>query len=158
LVEDEAHRHFAGHCTVIRPGLIVGPGDETDRFSYWPLRVQRGGSVLTPPLADRVSFIDARDLATGQVRPIRIGGRCFIGGGSMILPGVTVGDEVIVAAGAVVTRDVPPRSIVAGNPARIIRSDIEVVRFGRLKSADEHALRQRQAGQVTPDSGPRPAP
>ncbi len=68
LVEDEAHRHFAGHCTVIRPGLIVGPGDETDRFSYWPLRVQRGGSVLTPPLADPVSFIDARDLAEWTVR------------------------------------------------------------------------------------------
>lgn len=68
LVEDEAHRQFAGHCTVIRPGLIVGPGDETDRFSYWPLRVQRGGAVLTPPLADRVSFIDARDLAEWTVR------------------------------------------------------------------------------------------
>ena len=61
LCEDEAHRHFAGRCTVVRPGLIVGPGDETDRFSYWPLRVRRGGRVLVPPLADPVTFVDVRD-------------------------------------------------------------------------------------------------
>ncbi len=66
--EDEAMARFAGRCTVIRPGLIVGPGDETDRFSYWPLRVQRGGRVLTPPLLDPVKFIDARDLAEWTVR------------------------------------------------------------------------------------------
>lgn len=68
-VEREAARQFGeAHCTVIRPGLIVGPGDETDRFSYWPLRVQRGSRVLTPPLADPVMFIDARDLAEWTVR------------------------------------------------------------------------------------------
>lgn len=83
------------------------------------------------------TLLDARDLASGEVRPIRIGRRCFIGGGSMIMPGVTIGDESIVAGGAVVMADVPPRSIVAGNPARVIRSDIEVGRFGRLKGADD---------------------
>ncbi len=68
LVEDEAQRQFAGHCTIIRPGLIVGPGDETDRFSYWPLRLLRGGAVLTPPLTDPVRYIDARDLAEWTIR------------------------------------------------------------------------------------------
>jgi 2'-hydroxyisoflavone reductase len=68
LVEDEVHRQFAGHCTVIRPGLIVGPGDETDRFTYWPLRVQRGGPTLVPPRADPVKFVDARDLAEWTIR------------------------------------------------------------------------------------------
>lgn len=141
-----------------RTGLIIDSSSSLSLSSRL-IPGQPGGLTVGPDtLIAFKTLIDARDLATGQVRPIRIGGRCFIGGGSMILPGVTVGDEVIVAAGAVVTRDVPPRSIVAGNPARIIRSDIEVVRFGRLKSADEHALRQRQARQVTPDSGPRPAP
>lgn len=68
LSEDEAHRQFPGITTVIRPGLIVGPGDETDRFSYWPLRLQRGGKVLVPPLKDPVKFIDARDLAEWTIR------------------------------------------------------------------------------------------
>ena len=64
----------------------------------------------------------------------RIGRRCFIGARSMIMPGIAVGDGSIVAAGSVVTKDVPARSIVAGNPARIIRSDIEVGPYGRLRS------------------------
>lgn len=63
LCEDEAHRQFPGITTVVRPGLIVGPGDETDRFTYWPLRLQRGGAVLVPPLQDPVMWIDVRDLA-----------------------------------------------------------------------------------------------
>ncbi|MFH7041147.1 NAD-dependent epimerase/dehydratase family protein [Paucibacter sp. JuS9] len=68
LSEDEAHKHFAGMTTVIRPGLIVGPGDETDRFSYWPHRLQRGGKTLVPPLQDPVKFIDGRDLAEWAIR------------------------------------------------------------------------------------------
>ncbi len=66
--EDEAHRQFKGDTTVIRPGLIVGPGDETDRFSYWPVRLARGGDVLVPPANDPVQFIDARDLAEWTIR------------------------------------------------------------------------------------------
>jgi acetyltransferase-like isoleucine patch superfamily enzyme len=55
-----------------------------------------------------------------------IGKRCFIAVGAIILPGVKIGDEVIVGAGAVVTKDVPPNVIVAGNPARIIRENIRM--------------------------------
>lgn len=68
LSEDEAHKQFKGITTVIRPGLIVGPGDETDRFTYWPVRIARGGKVLVPPSADPVQFIDARDLAEWTIR------------------------------------------------------------------------------------------
>lgn len=66
--EDEAHKQFAGMTTVIRPGLIVGPGDETDRFTYWPVRLARGGDVLVPPAADPVQFVDARDVAEWTIR------------------------------------------------------------------------------------------
>ena len=55
-----------------------------------------------------------------------IGKRCFIAVGATILPGVKIGDEVIVGAGSVVTRDVPSNVIVAGNPARIIRENIRM--------------------------------
>jgi 2'-hydroxyisoflavone reductase len=67
--EQEAQHWFKDITTVIRPGLIVGPGDETDRFSYWPLRLRRGGDILAPGKGDDpVQFIDARDLAEWTVR------------------------------------------------------------------------------------------
>ena len=53
-----------GRALVVRPGLIVGPHDPTDRFTYWVRRMARGGEVLAPlPAERRVSWIDARDLA-----------------------------------------------------------------------------------------------
>jgi 2'-hydroxyisoflavone reductase len=67
--EKEAQRQFPGKTTIIRPGLIVGPGDETDRFTYWPVRLARGGEVLAPgDGSDPVQIIDARDLAEWTIR------------------------------------------------------------------------------------------
>ncbi|HEX3920156.1 MAG TPA: NAD-dependent epimerase/dehydratase family protein [Caulobacteraceae bacterium] len=69
LSEAEARKQFGAEVTVIRPGLIVGPGDETDRFTYWPVRLARGGEVLAPGDGkDPAQFIDARDLAEWTIR------------------------------------------------------------------------------------------
>src|SRR5947208_15776504 len=69
LSEKETDKWFPGKALIIRPGLIVGPHDETDRFTYWPVRVDRGGEVLAPGNPnDPVQFIDARDLAEWTVR------------------------------------------------------------------------------------------
>ena len=58
-----------GRTLAVRPGLIVGPLDPTDRFTYWPVRVARGGDVLAPAPADfPVEFTDGRDLAAFIVR------------------------------------------------------------------------------------------
>lgn len=54
-------------------------------------------------------------------KPITIGDRVWIGGRSVVLPGVRIGDEAVIGAGSIVTSDVPPRTLVAGNPAREIR-------------------------------------
>jgi maltose O-acetyltransferase len=54
--------------------------------------------------------------------PIRIGNDVWIGGAAVVLPGVTIGDRSVVGAGAVVVRDVPPDTVVVGNPARVIRA------------------------------------
>jgi 2'-hydroxyisoflavone reductase len=68
VAEQEAERWFPGRTTIIRPGLIVGPGDPTDRFTYWPVRVARGGEVLAPGTpADPVQVIDVRDLAAWTI-------------------------------------------------------------------------------------------
>jgi acetyltransferase-like isoleucine patch superfamily enzyme len=55
------------------------------------------------------------------IRPVQIGDRVWVGSRAIILKGVTVGDDAVIAAGSVVTRDVPPRTIVAGVPARVVR-------------------------------------
>jgi 2'-hydroxyisoflavone reductase len=67
--EKEAHNAMPGRVTVVRPGLIIGPGDDTDRFTYWPVRVARGGEVLAPgDGTDHVQIIDVRDLVEFSVK------------------------------------------------------------------------------------------
>ncbi len=82
---------------------------------------------------------DARILTHDMTRNIRlhttIGRNCFIGGRSIILPGVTIGDSCIVGAGSVVTKSVPANSIVAGNPAKVIYSGVELLTYGRIDPA-----------------------
>ena len=74
LSEAEAEKWFPNKTLIIRPGLIVGPRDETDRFSYWPVRVDRGGEVLAPgDPTDPVQFIDGRDLAEWTIRMVENG-------------------------------------------------------------------------------------
>jgi 2'-hydroxyisoflavone reductase len=69
LCERAAEEVFPGRTTVVRPGLITGPGDPTTRFPYWPIRVSQGGEVLVPgEYADPVQWIDARDLAEFAIR------------------------------------------------------------------------------------------
>jgi len=61
-----------------------------------------------------------------------IGSYCFIGCGSIIMPNVTIGDHTIVASGSVVTKDVPANCIVAGNPAKVIKTGIDTIAYGML--------------------------
>jgi 2'-hydroxyisoflavone reductase len=71
ISEKETRKWFPGKSLIIRPGLIVGPGDESDRFTFWPVRVARGGEVLAPGTPkDTVQFIDARDLAEWTIRMV----------------------------------------------------------------------------------------
>ena len=63
-----------------------------------------------------------RNTGVEWARPIRIGDNVWIGGSATILPGVSIGDNAVVGEGSVVTRDVEPGTVVAGNPARVIRT------------------------------------
>ena len=74
LSEREAREAFAGRTAIFRPGLIIGPRDETDRFTYWPVRIGRGGEVLAPgDPSDPVQIIDARDLSEWMIRMVEDG-------------------------------------------------------------------------------------
>ncbi|MBI1850577.1 MAG: twin-arginine translocation signal domain-containing protein [Planctomycetes bacterium] len=69
LCERAAETAMPGRVAVVRPGYIVGPEDFSDRFTYWPLRVERGGEVLAPGTPDDpIQIIDVRDLAKWAVR------------------------------------------------------------------------------------------
>jgi len=69
LSENICHAAFPGRTTVVRPGLIVGPGDQTDRFTYWPVRIDQGGEVLAPGNPEHANqIIDQRDLTEWMVR------------------------------------------------------------------------------------------
>lgn len=63
LSENEVRGAFGDGALIIRPGYIVGPGDTTDRWTYWPVRIARGGEILVPGRrTDQVQYIDVRDL------------------------------------------------------------------------------------------------
>lgn len=73
LCEQAVRREFGDAVTVVRPGLVAGPFDPTDRFTYWPVRFDEGGAVLAPMPESRVQYIDARDLAAFVVRAVENG-------------------------------------------------------------------------------------
>ena len=74
LCEQVVSEEMEGRSLLVRPGLIVGPFDPTDRFSYWPWRVSRGGDVLAPGRPERlIQWIDVRDLAEWTLRMVEAG-------------------------------------------------------------------------------------
>lgn len=108
--------------------LQLGDRSSIGDFSYLQGEIVIGRDVMMAPncalIADNHRFDDVtRPMNTQGVisQRIEIGNDVWLGYGVTILPGVTVGDGAICAAGAVVTKDVPPYGIVAGNPAKLIR-------------------------------------
>jgi 2'-hydroxyisoflavone reductase len=73
LCERAAEDAMPDRVLTVRPGLIVGPHDHTDRFTYWPVRVARGGTMLAPPAKGRVQVIDVRDMAAWIIRRVEAG-------------------------------------------------------------------------------------
>lgn len=74
LCEQAAEKAMPGRTTNIRPGLIVGPGDPTDRYTYWPVRIDKGGEVLAPNAPQSgIQYIDVRDLAQWTIKMVEDG-------------------------------------------------------------------------------------
>jgi acetyltransferase-like isoleucine patch superfamily enzyme len=82
------------------------------------------------------SAIMSHDYVRNMQMDTRIGERCQIGAHAIIMPGVTVGDGCIIAAGSVVMRDVPPGSLVFGNPGRVMESGLVTGKWGIILSRE----------------------
>ena len=91
-----------------------------------PASITIGAGAQLGPNVQLLTADHPRDAATRAAGPelgraIAIGSRCWLGGGAIVCPGVTIGEDTIVGAGSVVVRDLPARVIAAGNPARVVR-------------------------------------
>ena len=95
-----------------------------------PRLITLGRDCVLAPTAMILTHDASSFIHTGKYRfaPVHIGDRCFLGYNSVIMPGVTLGDDVIVGAGAVVTKDVPAGSVVGGVPARVIGNTASVMK------------------------------
>lgn len=78
------------------------------------------------------AIVFSHDFSRSMYKETYIGKQCFIGANAIIMCGIHIGDSVIVGSGAVVTKDVPSNCIVVGNPARIIKDNIQTKKFGQL--------------------------
>ncbi|MDW3221900.1 MAG: sugar O-acetyltransferase [Paracoccaceae bacterium] len=106
---------FFNYGCVLLDGCAIHIGDKT-----------QVGPMVQILTADHPRNAEDRDAGLEFSQEIHIGRNVWIGGGAMILPGVTIGDDAIIGAGSIVTRDVAAGATVAGNPARVLvpRSDI----------------------------------
>jgi maltose O-acetyltransferase len=112
----------------IKRGLRVGKRcDLQQPFELDPSHcwlVEIGDDVTFAPDVHVIVHDASTKSCVGHTRlaPVRIGSRVFVGARTTILPGVTIGDDVLVGAGSVVSRDIPPCTVAAGNPARALSS------------------------------------
>jgi 2'-hydroxyisoflavone reductase len=120
--EKAAEAAMPGRTTVVRPGLIVGPGDTTDRFTYWPARADRGGEILGPGSAnDPTQFIDVRDLAAFLLHLIET--RRFDTFNADAPSGKLTMGEVIDTSRAVAAEMSAPKSTVTWVPADFLEAN-----------------------------------
>lgn len=117
-------------------GMDIAPGCAISFSAKMDMTNPRGVHIGKDSAVVFGAAILAHDTTRGLHQDTWIGERCNIGAHSIIMPGVRVGDGSIVAMGAVVMRDVPPGSIVFGNPARVLESGIVTGKWGVIQSRE----------------------
>ncbi len=104
--EKEVERFFGDRAIIVRPNYIVGPGDTTDRFPYWPVRISEGGEVLVPGgCSDPVQFMDVRDLTEWMVHLVEQGVTGVFNGGGPFYHQANIA-EMVYAIRAVTDKEV----------------------------------------------------
>ena len=120
----------------IGEGVRISLGARLDRTNPQGIHIGNYTAVTSG------AAILTHDFVNRQYKDVRIGKNCFIGFGAIILPGVTLGDSVIVTGNSVVGRDVPSNCVVMGNPARVVEINIVTGHWGiRLDKGDERSIK-----------------
>jgi len=155
------------HCVFLRRvwGMDIGEDCRISLKSQLDFTNPQGVHIGAGTYLAFDSVIFTHDMSRALRTDTYVGRNCFIGARAVIMPGVKVGDNCVVGVGAVVTHDVPRGSIIAGNPAKIIRSDIRTKKFGILeRGADESRILpfdattlRAKAGRASPKPGPAEA-
>jgi acetyltransferase-like isoleucine patch superfamily enzyme len=112
--------------------MDISPSARISHAAILDRRCPRNIHIGDDTLVTRGAAILAHDYCRMIIKKTSIGKECFIGVYAIILPGVSIGDHVIVGAGSVVTKDVKSNCIIAGNPATIIAENINTTKFGVL--------------------------
>src|SRR5947207_9652388 len=110
--------------------MDIGKGTAISGKAKFDKTNPRGIHIGTYSVVTFGAAILTHDYVNQRNSDVRIGDNCFIGAHSIILPGVSIGDGSIVAAASVVARNVPARSLVAGNPARVVEHDVQTTHYG----------------------------
>ena len=111
-------------------GMTIGKGTIISRRANLDWNVNPKGVHIGEDCVLTSVTILTHDACRKMKGDVYIGDRCFIGASSIIMPNVHIGDEVVVGAGSVVTKDVPSNCIVAGNPAKVIRTGVHCGKRG----------------------------
>lgn len=121
LWDDSERVHIGAFCSIADEVVIFGGGEHrTDWVTTFPLRIAFG---------DPLAGMDGHPSSKGETK---IGNDVWIGFRAIILSGLTIGDGAVIGAGAVVTTDVPPYAIVAGNPAKVVRYRFSSIMIEKL--------------------------
>jgi 2'-hydroxyisoflavone reductase len=126
--EAEVTRVFGERATIVRPGLIVGPGDTTGRFSHWPWRMQGGGTMLVPDVTagEPLQFIDVRDLGAWMVGLLEQGASgAFNATGPVSAPVCDWPTLVAACAGEARSRGIVPADAVRVGEAFLAQHDVK---------------------------------
>lgn len=144
-------RHMGEDCFIVQGSVFTDP-----HFTSMGNNVWVSGAWISAHDGTAIMMARAYGRKLDAVAPVRIGDDVFIGHGAIILPGVTIGSKVIVGAGSVVARDIPDNSVVAGNPARVIRTldeHVEIIE-ARSRAYPWYPLIERREGGYDPEIEP----
>jgi exopolysaccharide acyltransferase PssR len=125
-------------------GMDLGEGCHVSFSARLDKTNPRGIHIGERSIVTLGAIVLSHDFVNNRHLDTRIGRWCFVGARSIVMPGVEIGDHSIVGAGSVVVRNVPPRSLVAGNPARVLEADIETGPYGMRGDAWAKVLTQKR--------------
>lgn len=121
-------------------GMDIGHGAHISRSAKLDLSNPKGVHIGEFTCIAFDAVILTHDFVNDVHVPVHIGSNCLIGARSVIMPGVTIGDNCVIGTASVVMRNVPARSVVMGNPARVMESGIDTGPWGRRRRKVELAV------------------